>query len=73
MGMKLVIKARFNASRESFEKFSDGMYLAYLPYPEDDDSVQVLATLLSRKLGAVPSRIEYAGKDVKGNWVFELV
>ncbi len=72
MGSAIKVKVRFNASRESMEKFGEGMYLVYLPYPEDDESQNLIAALLSRKLGVVPSRIEFAGIDVKKNWVFEL-
>ncbi|MBI3334203.1 hypothetical protein HYZ97_01845 [Candidatus Pacearchaeota archaeon] len=73
MAMKAVIKARFNASKESFEKFGDDKYLVYLPFPEDDSSANVLINILSRKIGLPPSRIEYAGKDAKGNYIYELV
>lgn len=73
MVMKAVIKCRFNTSKEKFESFGNNMYLAYLPYSEDEDTISVLSELLSRKLGVVPSRVSYAGKDVRGNWVFELL
>jgi len=73
MGMKIVAKVRFNASREVFEKFGQGMYLIYLPYEEDNDAPNVLSALISRQLGVPQSRVEFAGKDVKGNFVFEAM
>ena len=73
MGMKITVKTRFNASKETFEKFGDGMYLIYLPFEEDNDSYKIIASLLSKKMGTPVGRIEFAGKDVKGNFVYELV
>lgn len=73
MSSAIKVKVRFDASKESLEKFGEGMYLVYLPYPEDDSSQVIIAALLSKKLGVPPSRIEFAGIDAKKNWVFELV
>ena len=73
MSSVIKVKVRFNASKESIEKFGEGMYLVYLPYPEGDDSHILLSALISKKLGVVPSRIEFAGVDVHKNWVFELI
>ena len=72
MGQRITIKVRFNASREKFESFGNGMYLAYLTFPQDDSTVHVLGTLISRHLGASLGRIEFAGVDKNTNWVFEL-
>ncbi len=71
--MKVVVKARFNASKENFEKFGEGMYLVYLPFPEDEGSSNLLKGILSKKIGLPSSRIEFAGKDVKGNYIYKLV
>jgi len=73
MSNAIKVKVRFNASKESIEKFGEGMYLVYLPYPEENDSHTLIAALISRKLGVVPSRIDFAGIDVHKNWVFELI
>ena len=73
MSMKITVKARFNSSREVFEKFGPGMYLAYLSFEEDGDASSILANLISRQMGVPPSRIEFIGKDVKGNFVFEAM
>lgn len=73
MGMKVTAKVRFNASRESFEKFGNGMYLIYLPCPEDGDTIKVLQDFISRNLGVPASRVEYAGQDVRKNWIFEMM
>jgi len=73
MGMKVTVKVRFKASRETFEKFGDGMYLVYLPYEEEESSHSLLANMISKKIGLPINRIEFAGKDVKGNYVYELV
>jgi hypothetical protein len=73
MSRGIKVKVRFNASKENFEKFGEGRYLAYLPFPQDDDSHNIIASLLSRKLGVPASRVEFAGVDIDGNWVFELL
>ena len=71
MGMKVVVKVKFNASIEKFEKFGNGMYLCYLPYPEDDDTQNILTSLISRNMGVPLNRVEFAGKDIRKNFVFE--
>lgn len=73
MGMKITVKARFNASHEKLEAFGNNMYLAYMMIPEDDESAIVLGALLSQKLGVPPTRVEFAGKDVRGNFIFEYL
>lgn len=71
--MKITLKIKFNTSDEKFEAFGNGMYLVYLPFKEDDDSVSVLSSLLSRKIGVSPNRIDFAGIDGNRNWIFELL
>ncbi|MSS75192.1 hypothetical protein EXS73_03200 [Candidatus Pacearchaeota archaeon] len=73
MGMKITVKARFNTSHEKLEAFGNNMYLAYLMLPEDAESGKVLAMLLSKKMGVPPTRVEFAGKDVRGYFVFEYL
>lgn len=71
--MKITVKARFNTSHEKLEAFGNNMYLAYLMLPEDAESGKVLAMLLSKKMGVPPTRVEFAGKDVRGYFVFEYL
>ncbi len=71
--MKITVKARFNTSHEKLEAFGNNMYLAYLMLPEDAQSGKVLAMLLSKKMGVPPTRVEFAGKDVRGYFVFEYL
>lgn len=73
MGMKVTVKVKFNASIEKFEKFGSGMYLCYLPYPEDNEIPKILASLISKNMGVSPNRIEFAGKDVRNNFIFETM
>ena len=73
MGMKITVKVRFNTSHEKLEAFGNNMYLAYLMLPEDGESGKVLAMLLSKKLGVPPTRVEFAGKDTRGYFVFEYL
>ncbi|MEK6927491.1 MAG: hypothetical protein AABX11_03595 [Nanoarchaeota archaeon] len=73
MGKVIKVKARFNASRGKFEKFGDGMYLAYLDFPEDNDSTNVIASLIARQIGVPGGSVEFAGKDMHGNLIFEVM
>jgi hypothetical protein len=73
MGMKITVKVRFNTSHEKLEAFGNNMYLAYLMMSEDEESGQVVGRLLSKKLGVPPTRVEFAGKDVRGYYVFEYL
>ena len=73
MGMKITVKVRFNTSHEKLESFGNNMYLAYLMMPEDEGSGQVLCAMISKKLGVPPTRVEFAGKDVRGNYIFEYL
>ncbi len=72
MGQKITIKVVFNSSKESFENFGSGRYIAHLPFEEDTESKMAIVQLLSKKMGAVPSRIEFIGVDARKNWIFEL-
>ena len=69
----MVIKVRFNTSREKFEKFGNNMYLCYLSYPQDDDTPNVLAALISKNVGVPVGRVEYAGQDMNKNFIFEVM
>ena len=57
--MEVVVKVRFNASKERIERFGNDRYLMYLPFEEDEDAEQVLITLLSRYLGVPANRVEF--------------
>ena len=70
--MKVILKIRFNASKERFEKFADGRYLLYLPFGEDEDAKPVVRELLSRYLGTPAQRIEFIAVDGNKNWVFDV-
>ena len=70
--MKVILKIRFNASRESFEKFGQNRYFLYLSNPEHEHSSQIIVKILSRKLGVPLEKINFAFKDNTGNWVFDV-
>lgn len=70
--MEVKVKIRFNASKNSLENYDRNRYLLYLPFPEDQDSEQIIAEILSKKVGTPKNRILLRGKDVMGNWIFEL-
>lgn len=70
--MEITVKARFNASTERVEKYGNNMYLAYLPFQEDEDSIQVLISILSRYMGVPAGRINFAGKNARQDWIFQF-
>jgi len=70
--MKIVCKLRFGSSKSKIESFGSGRYLIYLLSEKTDADVKdELYAILSRALGVPPNRIEYAGKDINGDAVFE--
>jgi hypothetical protein len=70
--MRVIVKVRFNASKERFEKFADDKYLLYLPFGEDSDAMRVIKELLSRYLGTLTQRIEFIAVDSNKNWIFDV-
>ena len=71
--MRILLKVKFNASKERFEKFGDNKYLVYLPFEEDAESKAIIAQMLSQKLGAPVSRIEFVAiESITKNWIFEI-
>jgi len=69
---KIKLRVRFNSSRDAFEKFSSEAYLLYLTFPEDEESIDVLKEILSRRLGTPVSDISYMGQDNLKNYLFIL-
>ena len=63
---------RFNASKQSLENFGRDKYLAYLPFPEDEDSKNIIISLLSRQIGVPPSKITFKGLNYNKDWVFQV-
>jgi len=71
--MKITVKARFNATQQRLEKFSPGNYLMYLGMPEGEDAVSIIAYILSKHLSISFNKILTQGKDVHGNYIFEVI
>lgn len=69
---KVKIKVRFNAAKEVFEKVSRSACILYLPFPEDDDSVKVMKSYLSKNFATSVQEIDYMGKDSFDNYLFIL-
>jgi len=70
--MKVIVKVKFNATREKFEVFGANKYLVHLPFQEDTEANIVLARMLSRHLGVPPSKIKFAGFDPYKDRIFEI-
>lgn len=70
--MKVVVKARFNATRQNIEKMGNNRYLIYLPFEEDGEASEMIKVVLSRYMGTPIARIESLGKDMNNDWIFEV-
>ncbi|MEI6849902.1 MAG: hypothetical protein WCK29_02605 [archaeon] len=70
--MDVKVKIRFNASKEQFETYGGNRYLIYLPFPDDEDSFNIIVGMLSKKIGVPINKIHYKDKDPMGNWIFQL-
>jgi hypothetical protein len=76
--MKIVVKVRYNATKERFEPYDGNRYIAYMSFSEDEDSDGIINTknillgLISKKMGIPVNKIEFKGKDFMKNWIFEL-
>lgn len=69
--MEVTVKVRFNASREHVEQFGSSKYVMYLPFPEDDDAISVIVSLLSRHIGMPAKDIEFKTKNtLTKDWIF---
>ena len=73
MGIKVTVKAKFNASKEIIEKFGNNKYLMYLPFAEDHEANFAIVVMLSRHMGVPPSKIKYVGLDVHKDRIFEVL
>ncbi|MBX4196111.1 DUF167 domain-containing protein [Candidatus Pacearchaeota archaeon] len=70
--MKVIVKTRFNSSQQRIEGFGSGRYLVYLPFPEDDDSISALISLLSKHLGVPTHKLSFVGHDRYKDMIFEI-
>lgn len=70
--MKVIVKTKFNSTKESFESFGNSRYLVHLPFEQDDSSVQIIAELLSKHLCVPMGNIEFVAVDSNKNWIFLL-
>ena len=71
--MKVIIKAKFSATKERFEDFGANKYLLYLPFEEDEEANIAIIHLLSKHIGVPPSKIRFAGFDPHKDRVFEVL
>lgn len=68
----IVVKVRFNASSQKFEKYGQNMYLVYLPFPQDEGTKDILKELLSRHMGTPTNRIYFKMiNPVTKDWIFQ--
>ncbi len=73
MGQKFTIKVIFNSTKDSWESFGNNRYLLKLSYPEDSDAGKIIIEYISRQIGVPASRITYLEKDIRNNWLFEVL
>ncbi|MDP3881984.1 MAG: hypothetical protein Q8Q31_03870 [Nanoarchaeota archaeon] len=71
--MEVVVKARFNSSKERVENFGRNRYVMYLTFEEDEDSIIVIKSFLSRYMGVPEKSIELKNRNsVTGDFVFAV-
>lgn len=70
--MKIKVRARFNSTKGRFEKYGEGLYLAYLPFEQDEDAETILRELLSKKLGVPTEDVHFVMLDKNNDWIFQI-
>ncbi len=73
MGQRITVKIVFNSTKESWENFGNNRYLLKLEYPEDSGAKAVVIAFISRQIGVPANKIAFQGKDVRSNWLFEVL
>ena len=73
MGQKIVVKVLFNASKGGWESFGNSRYILRIDCPEDSESKNIICSLISRYIGVPASKIVFQGKDLRKNWIFEVL
>ncbi len=73
MGQKIIVKAVFDSSKDSWESFGNSRYLLRLQFPEDPAAKNVICMQISRYIGVPASKIVFQGKDLRKNWIFEVL
>jgi len=71
--MKVTVKAVFNSSKDNWESFGNNRYLLKVISYEDVGAKNVIIAHISRYLGVPPSKIAFLGKDMRENWLFEIL
>ncbi len=73
MGQKIIVKIVFGSSKDSWENFGNSRYLLKLSYPKDSGAERVIKEYISRQIGVPASKIAFQGKNVRNNWLFEVL
>lgn len=71
--MQIIVKARFESTKQDIEGFGGGRYLVYLPFEEDPESEKMIIHLLSKYMIVPPNRILYKGRNMNRDFVFEVL
>jgi len=70
--MDVMVKVKFNASRQRIESYENNKYLVYLEGIEESSTNSVLISMLSKYLGVPIPRVLFKKTDFSGDKVFEL-
>jgi len=71
--MQVIVKAKFNSTKQHIESFGGGRYLVYLPFEEDKESEKLIIHILSKYMVVPPNRIAYKGKNINKDFIFEVL
>ena len=70
--MRVHVKIKFGADKNSIESFGNGRYLVYMKMPgEDPSAMDFFISLFSKFTGAEPKHIKYIGK-IGEEQIFEI-
>lgn len=71
--MRVIVKVKFNATKERLEKFGLNKYLLYLSHKEDNESNMIIISFLSKNFGVPPNKINFWGFDPHKDRIFEVL
>lgn len=71
--MQIIVKVKFDGSKQNIESFGNDRYLTYLPFEEDAESEKIVIHLLSRYIIAPPNKVLYKGESINKDFVFKVL
>lgn len=70
--MEIILKVKFNATKQRIEKVVGNKYVMYLSLPDDSAAISIVMSMLSKHFGIPTSSIQFKGFTATKDRVFEL-